>query len=235
MSVPAETLGAVVPKPVGEGVLVALESPASAAAEQYRVLLQKIERLSSARALRVVAVTSSARGEGRSVTAANLALTAAQEGRETLLVDCDLRRPSLGSLLDLAPRAGVAEVVQGAVELPQALCRVGPLSVLLAGAAADAAAVLRSPRLVPLFDTLRTAYSLVVVDAPPALAVADAGRLVAAADGAVLVVRANTTPRDVVRLALESLGDKAVGIVLNDVDTGVTLHGRYLYVDPSGT
>jgi Mrp family chromosome partitioning ATPase len=78
-------------------------------------------------------------------------------------------------------------------------------------------------------EQLRAAYDLVVLDAPPALAFADGDRIAAAADAALLVVRAGATPRQVVRLALESLGDRAAGIVLNDVDVETVAHGRWIY------
>jgi hypothetical protein len=106
MSVPAENR---LPPPAPQredGRLVALLHPESMAAEQYRVLLARLDRMKAARPMRVVAVTSCARGEGRSMTAANLALTAAREGREVALVECDLRRPSLAALFDLERRAG---------------------------------------------------------------------------------------------------------------------------------
>src|SRR5512141_1947838 len=104
MSVPAESLGTIVQ--AEEGRLVALAAPDSPAAEQYRILLSRIDRAAVARPLRIIAITSCARGEGRTVTAGNLAITAAREGREALLVECDLRRPSLGALFDLAPGPG---------------------------------------------------------------------------------------------------------------------------------
>jgi Mrp family chromosome partitioning ATPase len=69
----------------------------------------------------------------------------------------------------------------------------------------------------------------VVFDAPPALAFADGDRLAAAADAALLVVRARVTPREVVRVALDALGDRAVGIVLNGVDLDASVHGRWLF------
>ena len=198
--------------------LVALAKPQSMAAEQYRVLLARLDRIHGTRAMRAVAITSCARGEGRSVTAVNLALTAAREGREVALVECDLRKPSLARLLDLTPRGGLAEVVEGKVELPQALSRVDGMMVLCAGEARDPAAVMRNSRLAMTLDTLRASFSLVVLDAPPALALADTGRLTSLADGIVLVVRAGETPRDVVRLAVETLGDRLLGIVLNGVE-----------------
>jgi capsular exopolysaccharide synthesis family protein len=229
MSVPAQTLEA--PRPLAPG-RSAIAVPESTAAEHFRVLLQRIDAANAVRAMRVVAVTSSARGEGRTTIAANLALTAAREGREVALVECDVRRPSLARLLELAPRAGLAEVVQGTAELSVALCRQGPLAVLAAGDARDPGAILRSPRLVATIEALRGSFPLVVLDVPPALAFADAGRLGTAADGVVLVVRAGQTPRQVVRLAVESLAPRVVGIVLNDVDAASSVHGRYLYADP---
>jgi capsular exopolysaccharide synthesis family protein len=226
---PAETLQATQAAPGPEARLVALAAPESPAAEQYRVLYQRILRLAARRPIRAVAVTSAGRREGRTTTAANLALTAAQEGRSTILVEADLRRPVLGRLLGLAPRPGVADVLCGTAELGQALVRLGPLAVLLAGEAADPGALLRGPAAAALVDQLRGSCELLILDAPPAVAFADGDRLSGDADGVLLVVRAGETPRQVVRLALESLGDRAVGIVLNDVDPDAVAHGRWIY------
>lgn len=226
---PAETLKATAPTVAADSRLVALAAPDSPAAEQYRVLHHRLLRLAARRPLRVVAVTSAGRGEGRTTTAANLAVTAAREGRATVLVEADLRRPALAALLGLAPRAGLADVLDGRAELAQAITRLGPLAVLCAGDVRDAAETARSPRATALLEQLRASYDLVVLDAPPALAFSDGDRLAAGADGAVLVVRAGMTPRQVVRLALESLGERTAGIVLNDVDADAVAHGRWLY------
>jgi protein-tyrosine kinase len=231
MSVPAETLGAF-PHPE-EATPATLAAPESLAAEQFRLLLARVDRAASARPLRTLAVTSCARGEGRSTTSLNLAYAAARDGREVVLVECDLRRPKLAALLDLAPRPGLAEVVEGKAELAQAITRVNGLSVICAGEARDAASVLRSPRLGATLDALRASFPLVVFDAPPALAFADASRLAAATDGVLLVVRAGATPREVVRMAVDSLSEKVVGIVLNGVeDAG---YARYLRNDAIAT
>jgi capsular exopolysaccharide synthesis family protein len=226
---PAETLQATDASIGPEARLVALAAPDSAAAEQYRVLHQRILRIALRRPLRAVAVTSAGRREGRTTTAANLALTAAQEGRRTVLVEADLRRPALARLLGLAPRAGVADVVAGRADLGQATARIGPLSVVAAGDDREPGALLRTPAATALLEQLRGEFELVVLDAPPALAFSDGDRLSGAADGAVLVVRAGATPRQVVRLALEALGERAVGIVLNDVDPDAIAHGRWIY------
>ncbi len=230
---PAETMKAVIPIPSEQARLVALDKPDSAAAEQFRVLHQRLLRLAARKPLRVVAVTSAGRREGRTTTAANLALTAVREGQPTVLVEGDLRRPALAALLGLAPRAGLAEVIDGRAELGQAIIRLGQLAVLCAGGD-GAEGPLRSPRAREVMDQLRAAYELVVVDAPPALAFADGDRFVAAADAALLVVRAGATPRQVVRLALESLGDRAAGVVLNDVDADSIVHGRWILGDDAG-
>lgn len=226
---PAETLQANHSGTGSDARFVALAAPDSPAAEQYRVLYQRILKLAVRRPLRVVAVTSAGRREGRTTTAANLALTAAHEGRPTVLVEADLRRPSLSRLLGLAPRAGIADVLAGRAELAQATVRLGPLAVIVAGENRDAGALLRGPAAASLLDQLRAAYELVVLDAPPALAFADGDRLSGDADAALLVVRAGATPRQVVRLALDALGDRVAGIVLNDVDPDAVAHGRWIY------
>lgn len=229
--IPAETLEALYPAVAPESRLVALGAPESAAAEQYRVLLARLERLATRRPARIIAVTSAGRGEGRTTTAANLAFTAAREGLSVALVEADLRRPSLARLLGLAPRVGLCEVLEGTSELGQAMVRAGGLGVLCAGDARDPQGPLHSPRLPAIMESLRAAYTHVFLDAPPALAFADGDRLAASADAAILVVRAGLTPRPVVRLALEALGDRAAGIVLNDVDAASAIHGRWLYSD----
>ncbi len=225
MSVPAHSLESVT-QLRDAGLLVALNAPESMAAEQYRVLLNRLDRVCTERLLRAIAISSCARGEGRSLTAANLALTAAREGREVVLVECDLKRPSLSHLFDLAPRAGLAELTEGKAELPQALSRVGNLAVLCAGEGRDPAAVMSGPRFTTALDTLRASFSLIVLDAPPALALSDAGRLATAADGVILVVRVGETPRDMVRIAVETLSHRLIGIVLNCAEQ--PSYSRYL-------
>jgi capsular exopolysaccharide synthesis family protein len=225
MSVPAENLGIV--RGHEDPRLVARSDPGSMAAEQYRLLLARLDRAAAARPMRMIAVTSCARGEGRTLTAANLALTAARDGgREVLLAECDLRRPSLAQLFDVAPRAGLAEVVEGKAELPEALTHVDGITLLCAGDAGDVGAVVRSPRMGVVLETLRSSFSLVILDVPPAMALVDSGRLATAADGLLLVVRAGATPREVVRMAVDTLPDRLIGLVMNGVEEPA--YARYL-------
>ncbi len=210
--------------------LVAMTDPHGAAAEQYRMLLH---RLRHARSLRgdaadpsrggaVIAVTSSVRGEGVSLTAANLALTAARSGARVALVDCDLRRGSAALLFGMGVRAGLAEVLAGKNEIGEALGNYheGKLAIVPAGKApAESAALLASPRFAQTLSLLRQLFDEIYLDVPPALATADAAVVVHKADGVVLVVRAEQTAREHVASAVRSLaGAPLWGMVLNGVD-----------------
>ena len=209
--------------------LVALTQPMGAAAEQYRMLLHRLRHI---RALRgeaihggvVVAVTSAVRGEGVSITAANLALTAARtRDARVALVDCDLRRPGQAQLFGMGARPGLGEVLTGKTEVGEALGhhQAGHLAVIGAGKAAgsDSASLLASPKFGQTLALLRTLFDEIYLDVPPALATADASVIAYQADGVVLVTRAGNTPREQVASAVRSLSGAPVwGMVLNGVD-----------------
>jgi capsular exopolysaccharide synthesis family protein len=209
--------------------LVALTAPLGAAAEQYRILLHRLRHL---RALRgeaiqggtIVAVTSAVRGEGVSLTVANLALTAARSrDARVALVDCDLRRGGLGQLFSMGGRAGLAEVLTGKTEVGEALGRFheGHLAVIAAGRApgAESASLLAGQRFAQTLSLLRTLFDEVYLDVPPALATADAQVVAYKVDGIVMVARAGTTPREQVAAAVRQLNGAPVwGLVLNGVD-----------------
>jgi protein-tyrosine kinase len=209
--------------------LVALTAPLGAAAEQYRILLHRLRHL---RALRgeaiqggtIVAVTSAVRGEGVSLTAANLALTAARSrDARVALVDCDLRRGGLGQLFSMGGRAGLAEVLTGKTEVGEALGRFheGHLAVIAAGRApgAESASLLAGQRFAQTLSLLRTLFDEIYLDVPPALATADAQVVAYKVDGIVMVARAGATPREQVAAAVRQLNGAPVwGLVLNGVD-----------------
>ncbi|MFN2547153.1 MAG: CpsD/CapB family tyrosine-protein kinase [Myxococcales bacterium] len=209
--------------------LVALTNPMGAAAEQYRMLLH---RLRHTRALRgeaiqggvVIAVTSAVRGEGVSVTAANLALTAARaRDAKVALVDCDLRRGGQATLFGMGARAGLGDVLTGETEIGEALGRFseGHLAVITSGRApgAESASLLAGTRFSQTLALLRTLFDEIYLDVPPALATADASVVAHKADGIVIVARAGTTPREQVAGAVRSLAGAPVwGLVLNGVE-----------------
>ena len=209
--------------------LVAITNPMGAAAEQYRMLLHRLRWMRAQRGESiaggiVIAVTSSVRGEGTSITAANLALTAARaRDAKVALVDCDLRRGAAGTLFGMGARAGLAEVLTGKTEIGEALGRYseGHLAVITAGRApgAESASLLAGTRFAQTLSLLRTLFDEIYLDIPPALATADAAVVAHQADGVVLVTRAGVTPREQVASAVRSLmGAQVWGLVLNGVD-----------------
>src|SRR5690606_4151617 len=147
--------------------LVTVLHPTGPAAEQYRLLHLRLDRLRAARPLAVVAFTSALAGEGKSTTVSNLAACAARRGRKTILVDCDLRRPGSSKLFgfDEVP-PGLASVLdEGAA--PEQAIRAGPegLSVLPAGRSADDPAhLLGSTAFRELVDRLRKSYAEIYLD-----------------------------------------------------------------------
>src|SRR5262245_55484864 len=217
------------PTDSAEGVddhLVSLIAPAAFEAEQYRALRHTIEQLHRSRDLRIVAVSSPCVGDGKSTTAINLAgaLAQAQDAR-VLLVDADLRRPSVGKLLALGSSDGpglVNLILDPALTLER-VARPRPpfnLSVVQPGhTPASPYEVLKSPRVGEIFEEARRNYDYVVVDAPPLCPVQDCRIIAHWVDGFLLVVAAHRTPRRLVGEALSVVEpDKMLGIVFNGDD-----------------
>jgi len=204
--------------------VVTLTLPASAAAEQYRVLYHRLERMRALKPLKLVALTSAVAGEGKTITAVNLAMAAAAASpdRKVLLIDCDLRRPKVHTYLGLRASPGLGEVLREEVEIGQAVRRFSStrLAVLPAGAPVEEAAdLLASSRMRRLLQLAGEHFDEIYLDAPPALAFADAHILSAQCQGVLMVVKAGATSSKRVAQALAMLGDAPVlGCVLNGVE-----------------
>ncbi len=221
-----------------DATCVAVTDSASATAEQFRVLYHRLARMRASETLPVIAITSAMHGEGKTFTAVNLALTAARANRDrrVALIDCDLRRPSVGALLGLVGHTGLAQVLAGRAELEVAMSTVedlatgvarrrgasnSALTVIAAGelAGEGSAALLSSRRMTLFLEDLRGSFDEIYLDAPPAIGNADGPIVCAQADATLMVVRANDTQRESVMQALDSLGGVAVvGLVLNRVE-----------------
>ena len=203
--------------------LVTLTSPGSFAAEQYQGLRLTIERLRRGRTLQVIAVTSPAAGEGKTLTAINLAgaLARGSDDARVLLIDADLRRPAVARQLAIDQISqGLTEVIENpATSLDSVTQTIRPynLSILPAGLRKGAVhQILRSPRLDGLLTEARSRYDFVVLDTPPLLPVFDSALLANAVDGVLVVVAANQTPRKLLGEALNMLDpSKVLGIVFN--------------------
>jgi capsular exopolysaccharide synthesis family protein len=202
-------------------LLVAGLAPKSAAAEQYRQLRTRLSHGDGANTLRTVLVTSPQKGEGKSVTSANLALTMAQElQRRVVIVEADLRKPSMQQLFGLPPGPGLTDYLSGAAELKDVMRFIPDhnLTVIHAGStAANPAELLGSTAMRRLLDTLRTRFDRVILDTPPVLPLADVAVLAPLVDGMLMVVRAGVTPKPAIENALRAFdSSRLLGIVLND-------------------
>jgi capsular exopolysaccharide synthesis family protein len=226
------------PRPIAfelDARLVAAGAPHSPAAEQYRSLRARLTRAENGRAVRAIIVTSPNKGDGKSLTAANLALTMAQEFQQrVLLLDADLRRPSVHHLFGIAETPGLADVLMGGATLDDALVSVGEhrLTIMPSGVVpSHPAELLGSAAMRRVLDTLRTRFDRILIDMPPVAPLADVAVASSLADGVLMIVRAGVTPKPAIERALSSLDTaKVLGLVLNDAGDDGAYYGGYGYV-----
>jgi len=205
--------------------LVTFTEPSSFEAEQYRRLRQRIEAAGTQRELRIIAITSAVASDGKTLTAVNLAgALARKRGSRVLLIDADLRHPSVAKTLalDSADR-GLSAALQGADgPLAKFVQAVGDttLSVLPCETACTGTyELLTSPRLTELIKEARSQYDYVIVDTSPIIPVPDSGLLRQLVDGYIVIVSARSTPRKLLGEALNLLEPASViGLVFNRDD-----------------
>jgi len=189
--------------------------------EQYRRLAATLHDAQVEKGLKTIVVTSSVPKEGKTLTAVNLALTFSESyGRRVLLIDADLRRPSVHEVLGIRNEKGLSEVLRSdRLELP--IIQVSPLlSVLPSGRTEqNPLAGLSSERMRTLLDESSSRYDWIILDTPPLALLSDAQILVRLTQAAVFVIRAGSTPFRVIDKAIAELGREfVVGTVLNGVD-----------------
>jgi capsular exopolysaccharide synthesis family protein len=220
----APTLGAIVlDSQANKTPLITQIPPHSPRAESFRVLRTNLQFVDVDKKQKVFVVTSAVPGEGKTSTATNLALSLAQGGSKTLLIECDLRRPKAASRLGYDAGVGVTTVLVGKVKLEDALQHddESNLSFLAAGPVPpNPAELLQSRAMTDLLNATRSQYDVVILDAPPLLPVTDAALLAVKADGAILVISHGKVTREQVRHSIERLDQvdaHLVGLVLNRV------------------
>lgn len=207
---------------VAENPLVIL-SENTRAVESFRTIRTNLRFVDVDNPPKQVVITSAIGGEGKTVTACNLALALAQGGRKVCLVEGDLRRPKVCGYLGINGAIGLTNVVAGQYTLDDALVswNRGQITVLPAGTTPpDPSQLLGSHAVQEILSQLRNSHDFVIIDCPPVLPVSDAAVLSAMSDGAVMVVRNGRTHRDKVTSALEQLRTShthLVGTVLNGV------------------
>lgn len=219
--------------PVEDALLVSPHRPREAPAEEFRTLRTRLNHLQNLQPLHTLVVTSASPAEGKSFTAANLAVTQAQlADKSVLLADFDFRRPSVAKTLQLPHAPGLTDYLQGTADLADVLLRVGDsnLYVITAGSAVpNPLELLNLKECSALIAGLRNHFDWVILDSPPLLFAADGNLLATMCDGTILVVRIGTTTFDSVSRALQSLCENNVlGIVVNGARRG-ELYSKYTY------
>jgi capsular exopolysaccharide synthesis family protein len=200
---------------------ISLLDPMAPATASARQLAQQVKRQARHRGMRSIVVTSALSGDGKTTTSCNLAiaLTSLDRSRSVVLVELDLRRPSLAECLSLQVRHGVDEVLAKEVSLDEALLRtdVPGLSVLaVRSGTSNPESLLASKSLTDLIRSLDKRFPMIIIDTPPVLSVPDAASVIDVADGCLLVVRAGRSTTASVRSAIEHLpAEKMLGCCLN--------------------
>ncbi len=199
--------------------------------EQYRRLAATLHHAQADTGLKVVMIASAVVGEGKTLTASNLALTFSESYQRTvLLIDGDFRRPALHVVFNIDAPSGLSEGLMSVVERKLPLYRVSQrLTILPAGTpTSDPMAGLTSKRMQRVIQEARAAFDWVIIDTPPVGLLPDANLLAAMVDGAVLVVRANSTPYQQITRAIDALDrNRLLGVVLNSA--AVTPNGSHNY------
>ena len=204
-------------------LLVAAIAPHSTIAEEYRSLRARISHREETLPLRTLMVTSPSAGDGKSLTAANLALTMSQEfQRRVVLVDADFRGCAVHSLFGLSGTPGLAELVAGEATLDDVMVDLPDyrLTVIPAGRTPRfPTELLGSTAMRRVVDALRARFDRVLFDAPAVMPLADVGTFAPLADGVLMVVRAGVTQRPALEQALSVFDEqKVIGVVLNEAN-----------------
>lgn len=207
------------------------KKPKSIAAESYRTLRTNIQYSSFDNEYKVIVITSSEPGEGKSITSGNLALCLAQEDKKVILIDCDLRKPSLHKKFKVSNLVGLSDVLIGKEDLTTATHRHNKnLSLLTSGKIPpNPSEMLSSKAMESLLKILKDNFDYVILDTPPVQAVTDSQILSTKADGTILVIRAERTKKESVQNGinlLRKVNANIIGTVLNGINVS---RNKYYY------
>lgn len=210
-------------------------TPGEEIAEEFRLLMARVKQIAVSRRFRRIGIMSAADAEGKSTVALGLAVAMAQEQRSVLLVEADLRKPSLERTLQLTPGSALCDWLAGTSGIVRTR-RLGPTGPEFLGAGDTSTfrpELLGSARMASLLAAAERDYDFVVVDTPPVNAVADSVLLQEILDGVVFVVRSRVSPREAILKALSYLKpDKVQGVVFNaprDILPGADGYGQRRY------
>jgi len=230
LKVPAERVLHPVPTP--EQRIVAMTDPDSHGAEMFRVLATRLAHMRNKRHLQKLLITSSVVDEGKSVVTANLAMTLARRaGERVLLIEADLRRPTVSALFSTAQLRGIAEWNDGSLRMEDALYQIGELPVWLLAAGHridEPLPLLESGRFSKMLEAVSQSFDWVLMDATPMLPMADSTSIARLCDGVLVVVRDGYTRKKVLNKALDTLDkNKLLGVVFNQASSTNVNYDRY--------
>jgi capsular exopolysaccharide synthesis family protein len=219
------------------GSPITLTDPRSPTAEAYRTLRTNLGYTSVDCHLHTLLVTSAEPGEGKTTTVSNLGVVMAQNGKQVIVADCDLRHPRIHTYFGLENREGLSTLMSQTTDEPggsRQSTKIDGLSVVTSGSLPpNPSELMGSQKLQSIFKSMLKTVDMVIIDTPPTLAVTDAAALAPSMDGVLLVVRPGKTRTDALRQTIDQLHQvnaRILGIVLNDVVIRGKAYGyRYKY------
>ena len=227
-------LGMIANHQIEPGKPISLSQPRSPVAESFRSLRTNLTFASVDRPLRRILITSSTPQEGKSTISSNLAVVLAQGERKVVLIDADLRRPTVHQKFNLMNRLGLSSLYVRSLEnLPAAIQNVGTpgLFVMCSGSLPpNPSELLTSHRMTEILDRLNQEFDMILIDTPPVLTVTDAVALAPGMDGVILVVKPGVTKMSAFKQTVSHLEDvhaRILGVVFNGVDQGSRKYGYY--------
>lgn len=216
--------------------LIVHYDPKSPEAEAYRILRTNIGYADLPRKGRKILITSSRPSEGKTITTANLAITIAEIGKNVLVIDTDMRRPTLHNIFGLDKTPGLTEILTGKMSWDKALKPSGikNLSIITSGSIPpNPSELVGSNKMEKLLEDLKGYFDTFIFDCASILAVTDATIIGSLVDGVLLVIMAERTPRDAVQRAMTLLNNAkahVLGVIFNRVEMR-SLHPYYYYYD----
>jgi capsular exopolysaccharide synthesis family protein len=216
----------------GNIMFVFEDEPSSIDSEAYRTLRTSIQYLSINEEIKSIVVTSACPKEGKSTVLGNLALSFAQNGKKVIIVDCDLRQPSIHTKFNISNLCGISEVLIGSETLDNAIQNYkSNLDILTSGnIPPNPAEMLNSTAMSNLLEELKNNYNILIIDSPPLEIVTDAQILSTKVDGTILVLKAGQTKISSLKEAkdlLNRVGANIIGVVINQVRKSKKKYSNY--------
>ncbi len=214
--------------------IVAFYEPSSPVAEQFRSLRTNLLALNPEKPVKILTITSSINGEGKTISSINLAISMAHDlnNKSILLIDADLRRSRVHKYLGIKPELGLTDLLADGLNPEEALISIGinNLTILPAGRIPpNPSELLGSHKFQSLLKTLKEKYDYIIIDSPPVVPVTDSGVIGAQTDGVVMVIQAGRTQKGVIKHA-ESLLKQAQAKLLGYILTNIQYHiPAYIY------